>query len=532
MSSDLTAEMNPFALLAVSTRDDAARIMEAAEDQSLYHDPEACQQARATLTNPRRRISAEFSWFPGVAPGTAQRAAAAASVDEAENLPLSGLAKANALVMAATKTQPPTMSALKQFVEGVADAAEEARLEQVIREINEDRQIAGLPQITSEEIAAEAFQATQLNWRRSVVATLDRAPTVEMAEAVYTAVKAAADSGRFPRFLHDVIDDYALRAQPFMAKEVATAEKLVEKAVSLAGSRPDALPPLFDAIGELLDTWEELTYPVQMSATLRGRKDRDSEKLAFMIRDLSIELFNKHDLVEESRRVSQLVGSSFSALPQVAGAIAKDSDDLTNLEMQANAREAEISYAADVGKIMKTRLAISPNGLEWKNQTTPLEDVRAVRWGAVNKSVNGVPTGTEYLIAWSDGKRTTTVEFGNSRIFEAFIDRLFKAVLEQIVGALIARLRAGHEIHAGNAIIRDTSVILRRKKFFGDEAAEYDWGEVTVSAFNGAFVINGPAGSKATASMGYREVDNAHFIELLVRHAFSRGILRMSDAFG
>lgn len=531
MSNNVIGEMNPFALLSVSMRDDAARIMEAAEDQSLYHDPEACQQARSALTNPRRRVDAEFGWFPGVAPGTAQRAAEALSIGDLDNLPLSGLAKANALVMAARKSPPPTMTALREFVEGIANAIEEARVDQVTREINEDREIAGMPPIASEGIAADAFQARQLAWRRAVLSTLDCSPTVEMAEAMYTLVKDASDSHRFPRFLHDIIDDYALRAQPFMAKEVATAERLVKKARTLGESRPDALPPIFDAIGELLNTWEELTYPVQMSATLRGRKDRDSENLAFMIRDLSIDLFNKHNLIDESRRVSELVGSSFSALPHVAGAIAKDGSDLDDLETQAGARDAEISYAADVGKIKKTRLAISPAGLEWHGQTTPLGDVSAVRWGAVNKSVNGIPTGTEYLIAWSDGRRTTTVEFGNSRIFEAFIERMFKALVEQIVNALTTRLRHGLEIHAGTAIIKDASVILRRKKLFGDEAAEFGWGDVTVSSVNGSFVINGPEGSKAKASMGYRDVDNAHFLELLVRHAFSRGILSLSEAF-
>jgi hypothetical protein len=75
VSSDLKTDLNPFALLAVTTRDDPSRIMEAAEAQSLFHDAEACQQARATLTNPRRRVEAEFGWFPGVAPGMAQKRA-------------------------------------------------------------------------------------------------------------------------------------------------------------------------------------------------------------------------------------------------------------------------------------------------------------------------------------------------------------------------------------------------------------------------------------------------------------------------
>lgn len=532
MSSDTSLAANPFALLAVSTRDDAHRIMEAADHQSLYHDPEICQQARATLINPRRRVEAEFGWFPGVAPGTAMKAVEAISIGEVENLPLSGLALANALIMVASKVPPTSMSELRRFVTKVVSAVEEAQLDQIVREINEDREIAGLPAISNEQITADAFQSRQHAWRRAVITALDQAPTAEMAEAMYELVKDAAGAHIFPRFLHEIVDDYALRAQPFLAKEVATAERLIEKARTLAGDRPDALPPIINALAALLITWEELTYPMQMSATLRGREDRDSENLAFMIRDLSIDLFNKHNLINESRQISEMVGSSFSALPQVAAAIAKDGIALDDLETQASAREAEISYAADVGKIFKTRLAISPAGLEWNGKVTALEDVRSVRWGGVNNSVNGIPTGTEYLISWNDGSQTTKVEFSNRRIFEAFIGCLWKALMEQIVSGILSHLRSGRALHAGNAIIKDTSVILRRKKFLGDEPAEYAWGDVTVTTFSGSFIINGPEGSKASAALSYRDVDNVHFIEMVVRYAFSKGITRLSDSFG
>jgi hypothetical protein len=72
---------------------------------------------------------------------------------------------------------------------------------------------------------------------------------------------------------------------------------------------------------------------------------------------------------------------------------------------------------------------------------------------------------------------------------------------------------------------------LRRKKFLGDEPAEFGWGDVSVSTVDGSFVISGPKGSKASGAMSYRDVNNAHFIEALVQLAFKNGSLQLSKTF-
>jgi hypothetical protein len=299
----------------------------------------------------------------------------------------------------------------------------------------------------------------------------------------------------------------------------------------LAGRRPDALPPIFKAIGEVLETWEETTYPLQMSATLRGQTDSDSESLGFTIRSLSVDLFNEHGLLDESREISNMVGASFSALPHVSGKIAEDSKALDNFSSEARQREAELAYAANIGTFSKTRLAISASGLEWKGQQFSLEQIRSARWGAVRRSVNGIPTGTDYLISWSDGSRSPTIEFRNELIYSEFTARLWKALAGHMFGSMIKDLRSGREMRFGNAIITDGNVTLRRKKFFGDEPAEFGWGDVTVGSADGAFIIAGPSGSKSSATMSYRDVDNVHFLDAIIRHAFSKGALRLSEAF-
>ena len=52
--------------MAVTPRDDTRKIVELAEERSLLSDVDACMKAKSILINPRKRISAEVSWLPGV----------------------------------------------------------------------------------------------------------------------------------------------------------------------------------------------------------------------------------------------------------------------------------------------------------------------------------------------------------------------------------------------------------------------------------------------------------------------------------
>ena len=56
---------NPFLILDVTSEDNRRTIVAQAEEQALYFDAERCNEARNTLTNPQRRISAEVRWFLG-----------------------------------------------------------------------------------------------------------------------------------------------------------------------------------------------------------------------------------------------------------------------------------------------------------------------------------------------------------------------------------------------------------------------------------------------------------------------------------
>lgn len=57
---------NPFYILRATPQDDIRKIEDLAVERSLLSDSDACMKAKSILINPRKRISAEVAWLPGV----------------------------------------------------------------------------------------------------------------------------------------------------------------------------------------------------------------------------------------------------------------------------------------------------------------------------------------------------------------------------------------------------------------------------------------------------------------------------------
>lgn len=520
---------NPFAVLGVTTRDDRARIMEAAEDRSDVIDPEMCSQARATLTNPRKRLEAELGWFPGTSPTIAEQILST-PMSDIDQLPLAGLVKANALTIASERWQPERPSEVQAFLDALCSAVDDIDLSAVLREVNEDREVAGFPVYLSNETAQHVLNDRRQQWRRAAMGALDKTLTNDMVEAMLMLIDRRRDQGRLTPFLHEIVSDYALRIQPFMTRERLGADRVIAKARELASKRPDALLPLIDCLGEIVETWE-ITRPVQISSADQGRDDDEGIAMALAIRSLAIDLNNKHQLTDEALRISNILQDGFASLPNIATLVENDMAALRKLKIEAAKQEKEMTYAADIGIFRKSRLGIDKTGVEWRGQRTQLGSIHGVRWGALRKSINGVHTGTDYLISWTDGRTRTSAEFQDEAVFTAFVPKLWNAVGIRLMAEMINELGAGRELRFGTIIARNDSVVLTKHKIFGSEPVQYGWRDVTVDAADGSFVIRGPRGSKADGSASYRQIDNVHFFEGIVRQAINGRKNRLSDAF-
>ena len=200
------------------------------------------------------------------------------------------------------------------------------------------------------------------------------------------------------------------------------------------------------------------------------------------------------------------------------------------MEARAEAWNREITYEADVGLMLKNKLRISPDGVQWKGSKISLEEIKRLRWGGTRHSVNGIPTGTTYIIFVGGERGSTTIELRNQRIYSEFVERLWKTAGVRLLTEMLKGLRAGKRYRFGTAIFTDYGVVLERRKFFSaNEAVPCKWTDVVIGNNAGTFYIAKKDEKKVAVEFPYQEMDNVHILESAMRVFLKSSSSRLSD---
>jgi len=535
---------SPFAILGVTTRDDRRRIVELAEEKSLELDHEVCQKACSDLTNPRNRLSVEMAWLPGVSPRKASQLFDSLvhnpmAIREESGLPT--LAHLN-LLAAAFEAVDGEHDAddLAEFIMETAYLAEELSPEDVLRDLNEDRAVSGFPEVRAlDQIEAELNERKRY-YRIAIKDALDRLPPMTLIQVMTEAVDGVTSGGEdhAPGLVDDLVDSYEVETQGILQKEAENVHKLIKVAREHADSGEAAVKPYVDKLDGVARNWDKIAQPIQLSSKARGIDHEASRHLAYEIRSLAIDLFNKHDMLAQSQRLTGLIQELFSEVPEIADRVEEDADALADIfqqRQQAVARKdewaREISYRAEIGVMFKDTLSISPQGVSWKGQNFPLDSITRVRWGGVSYSVNGIPTGTTYTIAFGNRSSEAVVELKKQDIYSTFIDKLWRAVCVRLLTEMLEALKDGRDLHFGDALLHDDGITLGKRKFLGsNEKVRCSWGQVHVWSADGSFCIGAKDDKKVNAGISYIHGANTHVLEQAIRMGFKKpGMRRLSE---
>lgn len=533
-----------FAVLGVTTRDNRKRIVELAEEKSLELDHDFCQKARSDLTNPRTRLSAEIAWLPGVSPRKATQLVEnllndPMAIREESGLPT--LAHLN-LLAAAFEAVDGEHDAddLAGFIMEAAYLAEELAPEEVLRDINEDRAVSGFPEVRAlDQIEAELTERKRY-YRGAIKNALDRLPPMTLIQVMTETVDGVTSGGEdhAPGLIDDLVDSYEVETHGILQKEAENVHKLIKAARDHAGSGEAAVKPYVDKLDAVARNWDKIAQPIQLSSKARGIDHEASRDLAYEIRGLAIDLFNKHDMLAQSQRLTGLIQELFSEVPEISDRAEEDADALADIfqqRKQAAARhgewEREITYRAEIGVMFKDTLSISPHGVSWKGQNFPLDSITRVRWGGVSHSVNGIPTGTTYTIAFGNRNSEAVVELKKQDIYTTFLDKLWRAVCVRLLTEMLEALKDGRDLHFGDALLHDDGITLVKRKFLGsNEKVRCSWGQVHVWSADGSFCIGAKDDKKVNAGISYIHGANTHILEQAIRMAFKKpGMRRLSD---
>lgn len=533
-----------FAVLGVTTRDNRKRIVELAEEKSLEFDHDVCQKARSDLTNPRTRLSAEVAWLPGLSPRKATQLVEnlldnPMAIRTESGLPT--LAHLN-LLAAAFEAVDGKHDAedLAGFIVEAAYLSEELTPEEVQRDINEDRAVSGFSEVRAlDQIEAELTERKRY-YRDAIKNALNRLPPMTLVHVMTETVDGVTSGGEdhAPGLVDDLVDSYEVETQSVLQKESENIHKLIKAARDHATTGDSAVKPYVDKLESVARNWDKIAQPIQLSSKARGIDHEASRDLAYAIRSLAIDLFNEHDMLALSQRLTGLIQELFSEVPEISDRVEQDADalsDIFNQRQHAASRRDEwvneITYRAEIGMMFKDTLSISPEGVSWKGRNFPLDAITRVRWGGVSHSVNGVPTGTTYTIAFGDRHAEAVVELKKKDIYTTFIDKLWRAVCMRLLSEMLEALKDGRNLHFGDALLHDDGITLMRRKLFGsNEKVRCKWGQVHVWNADGSFCVGVKDDKKVSAGISYIHGANTHILEQAIRMAFKKpGMRHLSE---
>ncbi len=432
------------------------------------------------------------------------------------------------------------------FILEVAYLVEDLKPEDVLRDINEDRAVSGFPEIKSlEQIEFELIERKRY-YRNVIKTVINKLPPKSLISIMTEVVDVVTSGGmkHAPELIDELVDSYEVETQSFLQKETENVLKLISTTRDLVNvdEQEVAVKKYIDKLEAVARNWDKVAQPIQLSAKARGTVHEASRDLAYEIRGLAIDLCNEHDMLEAAQQLTTLIQELFAEIPDVAERVGQDSDALADIfqeraqaeelrEIQKDEWAREITYSAEVGVVFKDKLSISPDGISWRGKKFPLDSITRVRWGGVRNSVNGIPTGTNYTIAFGDQYSESVVELKKQITYSTFIDKLWRAVCVRLLGDMLESLKTGGALNFGKAVLHDDGITLLKHKFWSaDEKVRCNWNQVHIWNAEGSFFIGSKEDKKTYIGISYIDNANTHILEQAIRMAFKKpGLRYLSD---
>ncbi|MCP5235362.1 MAG: hypothetical protein H6945_06440 [Zoogloeaceae bacterium] len=425
---------------------------------------------------------------------------------------------------------------LSKFIQELAYLADALDPDEVLRDINEDRAVSGFPEVRAVDQIESELAERKRHFRNVMKDALDKLPARTLVQVMTDTVDGVTSGGEVhaPGLIDDLVDSYEVETQDFLQKEAENVLNLIKAARDAASRGEAAVKPFVDKLEIVTRNWDAIAQPIQLSAKARGVNHEASRDLAYEVRDLAIELFNQHDMLTLSQRLTGLLQDLFAEVPDVSERVEQDADTLEDIfrgrgkaDQLRDEWEREITYRAEIGLVFKDVLSISPSGVAWKGQSFPLESVTRVRWGGIRHSTSG----STYTIAFGDNSSGVIVELMKEGVFSAFIERLWKAVGVKILGEMLVSLKSGGALRFGNAILYDEGMALERRKFLrAREKVRCSWDRIHIWSADGSFCVGAKDDKDLSCAMSYIDIDNTHILEQAIRMAFKKpGMRRLSE---
>lgn len=530
---------NPFNVFGVSTRDNRKQILEIAKEKILSLDSGFVSDAKLMLTTPSKRINAEIAWLPGLSKNKCQEVMqflANKNTDLNFIGTLPPLPALNVLVSMVNYWDNLQPKLVVELMIAVSTKYEDINVDNLTTILNEERDVAKIPAISSSSIVGHALEVHKNYCIEQIQYLLDKLSIKDLTSSMLLLMERCLKQEKRLTLVDALIDkSYAIKLQPYVLDQSDKIQKIasaINKKLSgnLTSSSVD------EAVEEFireLSVFDEMVRPIQLSMKQRGLEHQGSKDIAYVARGLAIDLLNKAKKEELSEKLMKKVQELFIEIPSVEERVSADLQDLK--EIQEDQKEWEKGISCSVSQWgWGHKLDISPTGITVsKSRHYKLEEISSIRYGVTKKYTNGIYTGTDTLVHFGTEKNgfetITWLDYKNGN-WNKFVNCLYRAVGWRIFLAMISKLALGGNLYG---VIYDDKVLLAKTHFYTPtEKQFFSWNEVVIFSQNGFFVIANKNDNAWQVSFSYQEDDNTHIIDNMIHEAFKKGAAKLSRAFG
>jgi hypothetical protein len=326
---------NPFHLLGLTNRSGRGEIAEAAEAAVLSADPDAAAEAALTLANPRKRLTAEVFYLPGMSRGEVDSVLAGFDGPPAKVERRPGVSAAAGVNLAAAALSRLGYAGRQGIADGVtvlSEAFERITAEDLAGIINLDRNEAGVPPVRSLPDVEEELERLRLHCRETVRNAMDRMLSKDLVAAAEIIVSAATGGGKRPApvVVRDLMEIYELAAGEFFEREAAVLRKLQDalKATATAAASGDVrvrrAMAVAEDLGSVMKNWGTVARPLLVLGAGTGIRHRKTVGVIADARNAVVEYCNKAGDPAVGRKITPILRSVFGSVPEIREATEKD----------------------------------------------------------------------------------------------------------------------------------------------------------------------------------------------------------------
>lgn len=531
---------HPFQVLGINSRTCKQEIFECAEALAARSQSDKLAAFRFQVTHPIKRLDAEVSWFPGVAPARIRQIIDTINRDLSlpvkfeEKLPgIDCLCKFNALTYWLGTHDGVSPPAWGLALHQLSHCIESVSPEDIAETVNADRSAAGFPAIADFDAVRSAVTRHADAAAAFLAERLTRCP--QHAQVLALIVERRTDRGesQASEFLGRFVDRYQIQVQPILEKHRDAIAVRCERVLAIAqGGATDAIAmdAAIEDLEEKLSEWDTVAQPIQLLMKSRGLRDAHSIEVAQQVRSVAVTLANECDLHDQAQRITSILHDVFEEVPEVAEVAEQDSEALDEILAAKEARrKREEEYRREIALDMiigKDRLQINHEFIAYKGRRLSLDEVARLRWGILKHYTNGIRTNREFTvwIAPADHGRGIVVEcvrFLESertvlQRYLTIIEKLWKAIGFRLLLDMAARLMRGEALTFGDVAVIKSGIWLPKRKWFSSERYFAPWEELSKATQGGELWIGSTKEPKASASLSLRDLDNAVILERLL----------------